>query len=346
MRVIEKIWNSKPIASIALWPFALIFWLLSTIRKRMLLGTMKAGTKVPVVIIGNISVGGTGKTPILLELANYIISHGFKVGIVSRGYGGKNALYPMSVLSDSKVTEVGDEALMLARSISVPIIVDPNRCRGLKALVDLNEIDVVLSDDGLQHYQLQRAMEIVVVDGDRLFGNKLFLPAGPLRESISRLNTVDFVLTNGSQDKLDAVKAEAECFDGFDDSLFFNTTVKPLFFRNLLSNDRRPFFGAPFKIGSELQVISGIGSPLRFYNLLKELPYGLKIFEFPDHHPFVRKDLERAGVDFSQPVVMTDKDAVKCVTFAEVNFWSLIIKPEFDSKFLNAFMEGLAKAIH
>ena len=346
MSLIEKIWNSKPIASIALWPFALIFWVLSATRRKILQGSLKVETTVPVVIVGNISVGGTGKTPILLELAHYIVSQGFKVGIVSRGYGGKNASYPMSVLPDSEVSEVGDEALMLARSINVPIVVDPNRCRGLKALVDLSEIDVVLSDDGLQHYQLKRALEIVVVDGDRLFGNKFFLPAGPLRESIARLNTVDFVLTNGSKDKSDVVKAEAECFDGFNSSLFFNTTVKPIFFRNLLSNNRRPFAGAPFKIGSELQVISGIGSPQRFYNLLEKLPYGLKIFEFPDHHPFLQKDLERAGVDFFQPVIMTDKDAVKCVKFADENFWSLVIKPELDSKFLNAFMKGLVKAIH
>tara|TARA_Y100000385_G_scaffold127368_1_gene132554 strand:+ start:127 stop:1167 length:1041 start_codon:yes stop_codon:yes gene_type:complete len=346
MRIVEKIWDSKPIVSVALWPLALIFWALSTVRKKILKRSKKTETTVPVIVIGNISVGGTGKTPILLELAHFIISHGFKVGIVSRGYGGKDASYPMSVLPDSDVAEVGDEALMLAQSISVPVVVDPDRCRALKALVDLNEIDVVLSDDGLQHYQLKRTMEIVVVDGDRLFGNKFFLPAGPLRESISRLNTVDFVLTNGSNDQLNIVKAEAECFDNFDGSLFFNSIVKPLFFRNLLNNDRRPFAGAPFKIGSELQVISGIGSPQRFYNLLQELPYGLKIFEFPDHHPFVRKDLERAGVDFFQPVVMTDKDAVKCATFAEENFWSLVVKPELDSKFLNAFMKGLAKAIH
>ena len=156
MRIIEKIWHSKPIASILLWPFALIFWSLSTVRKNLLQASAKAEVTVPVIVIGNISVGGTGKTPILLELARYVISQGLKVGIVSRGYGGKNAAYPVSVSPDSQVTEVGDEALMLAKSINAPIVVDPDRRRGLKALVASNEIDVVLSDDGLQHYQLDR----------------------------------------------------------------------------------------------------------------------------------------------------------------------------------------------
>ena len=169
MRIIQKIWHSKPIASMPLWPFALIFWSLSIVRKNLLRASVKAETKVPVIIIGNISVGGTGKTPILLELAHYVISQGLKVGIVSRGYGGKKASYPVSVLADSEVAEVGDEALMLAKSINVPIVVDPDRRRGLRALVAANTIDVVLSDDGLQHYQLERALEIVVVDGARLF---------------------------------------------------------------------------------------------------------------------------------------------------------------------------------
>ena len=345
MRTIEKIWHSKPIASMPLWPFALIFWSLSIVRKNLLRASVKAETKVPVIIIGNISVGGTGKTPILLELAHYVISQGLKVGIVSRGYGGKKASYPVSVSADSEVAEVGDEALMLAKSINVPIVVDPDRRRGLRALVASNTIDVVLSDDGLQHYQLERALEIVVVDGARLFGNKLLLPAGPLRESVGRLNTVDFVLTNGSKDELEIVKCEAKRFKYFNTNSFFSTSVTPLFFENLLSGDRRAYAGAPFKIGSELQVVSGIGNPQRFYSLLEGLPYGLKIFEFPDHHQFSLQGLEKAGVDFFQPIVMTDKDAVKCVNFADKNFWSLVIKLELDPNFLSAFMKSLFKVI-
>ena len=197
MSRLENAWYERAWWLYLLWPVAMPFQGLGYCR-RMLQASDPASNKVPVVIVGNLSVGGTGKTPIIMALSNYLKSNGINPGIVSRGYGGNSKSYPLVVDAQSDSAIVGDEPKLIASACEIPVVVDPDRRRALEYLLAQHEVDVVLSDDGLQHYRLPRDYEIVVVDGARLFGNELTLPAGPLREPLSRLRSVDCVIVNGS----------------------------------------------------------------------------------------------------------------------------------------------------
>ncbi|MEQ8953797.1 MAG: tetraacyldisaccharide 4'-kinase, partial [Gammaproteobacteria bacterium] len=178
-----------------LWPLSLLFRLLTAIRRRLQQGSARPPQpRVPVIIVGNITLGGTGKTPLLIQLAKYLRKQGFKPGVVSRGYGAKTTTFPLQVSAKTTTESAGDEAVLIARESACPVVIDPDRTAALDYLLQHHEVDVVLSDDGLQHYKLYRDLEIAVVDGQRLFGNELCLPAGPLREPLSRLQEVDCIV--------------------------------------------------------------------------------------------------------------------------------------------------------
>ena len=295
-----------------LWPFSLLFRGLAALRrKRQSAGAKRLG-KQPVIVIGNITVGGAGKTALLIALALKLKERKFSPGIVSRGYGASGGNFPLDVTADSDPDECGDEPVLIAASTDCPVVVDPDRPAAVAHLLAEHQVNIVLSDDGLQHYRLHRDIEIAVVDGARLFGNGLPLPAGPLREPRQRLHEVDFVVVNGEP----AEELELPVPP-------YQATMEPHSLINLASGEERSFAGAPFHVGHTLQLVSGIGNPERFYALMENLPYPLARIEFPDHHKFSAEDFEGERVDIHQPIVMTEKDAVKCRRFATPNFWAL-----------------------
>lgn len=328
MRLIERVWfGSSRVLSIGKWlllPLTILFWLVSSFRKAAYQwGLFKSyNISATVIIVGNISVGGNGKTPLVIYLADWLLKQGYRPGVLSRGYGGKSNHYPVSVLSQHTADEVGDEPILMRQGITCPLVVDPNRPRGAQFLVEQHDCNVIICDDGLQHYALQRDIEIVVVDGERLFGNGWLLPMGPLRERPVRLLDVDFVVSNGNS--------------GIANSHVM--TLCPSDVVNLLDTKQSvPLadFAAPFT------AVAGIGHPQRFFDLLKQRGAPpTQTLSFVDHHPFSEQDLP------SGRVLMTEKDAVKCQRFAHADWWYLpvtaTLSNEFEDKF-NSKLKQVAK---
>ena len=312
MNFFERAWyESKPWLYL-LWPLSMLFRALAANRRKRQSAAAKRLGKQPVIVIGNITVGGAGKTSLLIALAQELKRRGFSPGVVSRGYGVTAAGYPLDVDAGSDPATCGDEPVLIAASADCPVVVDPDRPAALAHLLAEYDVDLVLSDDGLQHYLLHRDIEIAVVDGARMFGNGLCLPAGPLREPKGRLHEVDFVVVSDEQAAALDLPVPT-----------YQVALEPHSLINLASGEERPFAGAPFHVGHTLQLVSGIGNPDRFYALMENLPYPLARIEFPDHHNFSAEDFEGDRIDIHQPIVMTEKDAVKCRGFVTPNFWAL-----------------------
>ncbi len=284
---------------------------------------------VPVIVVGNITVGGTGKTPLTLLLAHWLREAGYRPGIISRGHGG-SARRPMPVRADSDVALVGDEPLLLARRAHCPVCIGRARVEAARLLLALHpEVDVLLADDGLQHYALARDCEIVVVDAARGFGNRRLLPAGPLREPVRRLRTVDAVVLNG---------------DGDAASMPAGMTGRPLFRMTLAGtrfvNVRDPgrVIGVAELPAQGLNAIAGIGHPERFFARLSALGLRFAAHAFPDHHVYRAEELPTGTV------LMTEKDAVKCARFERDDLWYLAVDASVDAG-LNRVVSQRLKAI-
>jgi tetraacyldisaccharide 4'-kinase len=307
------IWYKDAFLGILLLPFAYIFSDITRIRRYLYRrGILKSHTlPVPVIVIGNITVGGTGKTPLIIWLAELLVKSGYKPGIISRGYGGKSEIWPQIVTEHSEVSKVGDEALLIAKQTDLPVVVSPSRVDAAKKVLDKFDCNVVLSDDGLQHYKLNRDIEIAVIDGERRFGNGYCLPAGPLREPISRLSSVDFIVVNGN-------KYED---NEFSMQLVGNTVI------NLSTGELKPLQELQ---GIACHALAGIGNPERFFKLLESNGLICTTHSFPDHHPFACNDIEFGD---NKPVLMTEKDAVKCVGFTGENHWYVPVKAVPESAF-------------
>ena len=291
MSFLTRAWYKKSPWLWLLWPLALAYQLLATLRRSRQSKAAPDKPPVPLIVVGNITVGGTGKTPCLISLCEHLLKQGFKPGVISRGYGGQANTYPMFVTPATSPLQAGDEPVLIASRTGRPVVVDPDRMSALNALLEKHQIDVVLSDDGLQHYRLPRTIEIAVVDGQRLFGNELCLPAGPLREPVSRLQEVDFVVLNGDAAREHAAVKSAHAM-----------RMKPKRLVNLASGEKRPFGGAPFNMGSKLQAFAAIGNPQRFFDSLRSLPYPVEEFVFPDHHQFTISDFESQRLVRIQPL--------------------------------------------
>ena len=259
---------------------------------------------VPIVVVGNISVGGTGKTPVVASLVKLLQEQGYKPGVISRGFGACGQDSPLLVRPETSPCIAGDESVMLARQLQVPVMVDPDRVAAARALLELGECDVILTDDGLQHYRLKRHVELAVVDGQRMLGNHHCLPVGPLREPPERLRYVDQVLVNG--------RPEGDLPVPFD---CFYLEVGDLL--PVSSTDRSP----PEPGG--VHAVAGIGNPERFFQTLKSLGFEVIPHAFPDHYQFKPGDID-FGDD--KPVLMTAKDAVKCKAFAGADCWYLPVQ--------------------
>ncbi|RMQ42545.1 Tetraacyldisaccharide 4'-kinase [Pseudomonas cichorii] len=278
---------------------------------------------VPVVVVGNITVGGTGKTPLILWMIEHCRSRGLRVGVVSRGYGAKPPSLPWRVMPDQTADEAGDEPLQIVQRCGVPLMIDPDRSRAVRALLAAEPLDLILSDDGLQHYRLARDIELVLIDAARGLGNRRCLPAGPLREPVERLNSVDALLYNGSIEDRD---------DGY------GFVLKPSALVNLRSGERQPV--DYFPAGQALHAVAGIGNPQRFFKTLEGLHWRPVEHAFADH---ARYSAEALTFTPSLPLVMTEKDAVKCRSFAADDWWYLAVDALPGAAFVTWFDERLTR---
>ena len=326
---LQREWERKGGGALILLPLTLIFMLVVAWRRLLyrhrLLPVWRA--PVPVIVVGNITVGGAGKTPLVMEIVEKLLACGWTPGVVARGYGRvppreADPLGVVRVYPDIATPEhFGDEPVMVARRSRVPVYISVDRPAAARALLAAHrEVDMLVSDDGLQHYALGRDVEIAVVDGERRFGNGLLLPSGPLREPVSRLGGVDAVVVNGgaAQERFGppqfAMRLGLERFAG----LVGNPELSPAEF-------------ALMARGRSVVAIAGIGRPERFFEQLAGLGVRARTLAFPDHHAYQPRDLKLAGADL---IVMTEKDAVKCAAFADARMWMMrvqaILPPEFD----------------
>ena len=324
---IESAWYRSATWLYCLWPLSLIYAVISRFRRFLywagFLHSYRA--PIPVIIVGNISVGGTGKTPFVIALVKQLQQAGFQPGIVSRGYGSRAASYPFHVSRDGNPSECGDEPLLMAIRTGVPVVIDANRSHASRQLVEQHSCDVIVSDDGLQHYALQRDIELVVVDGQRGFGNAKLLPMGPLRESISRLKQVDFIISNGAQ------LPQRSSADQY------LMQLQPLPLEKLTGGQSCAVKDWPDS--KRVHGVAGIGNPSRFFHSLRQLGFDPVEHRFDDHHDYCEADLQ-----FTEDlaIIMTEKDAVKAQLIkAPVNSWYLPVAAEIDSACFQKIIQQL-----
>jgi len=329
MHVTDNFWYRIRPAHLVLVPAALLFGaIVGTRRKLYAMGILRTErVPVPVIVVGNISVGGTGKTPLVIWLARLLSQHRFHPGIITRGYGGNSAV--QAVAADADPARAGDEPVLLAQRSGCPVWTGRRRVHAARALLAAHpDCDVLISDDGLQHYALQRDLEIAVVDGERRFGNGFMLPAGPLREGVRRLESVDAVVINGGS-LIAKVRARQYAMQ-----LAGQRLVNVLDARR--SADPETF------AGQTVDAVAGIGNPARFFAHLRKLGLAIRPQPFPDHFAFTPDDLAFAG---EGPVVMTEKDAVKCRAFARSNHWYLPVEAQVDAQLGHHIIDAL-KNLH
>jgi len=275
-----------------------------------------------IVVVGNITLGGTGKTPLVIRLCHVLLQAGLQPGVISRGFGRKRHGI-LRVSAQSTAEEVGDEPLVIAARTGVPVVVAADRCAAAQALFD-SGIDVVIADDGLQHHRLPRSLEICVVDGMRGFGNGLLLPAGPLREPLDRLGEVDYVVVNGDQFSPKGVPGA------------IRMQLVPGLLYALEGNEswRLSEFA-----GCRVNAIAGIGNPQRFFRSLQQAGLHLSQHVFPDHHVYAAEDF--AALAPGLPIIMTEKDAVKCRGMGLDNAWYLAVEASPPSAWERELVETL-----
>ena len=306
-------WYKKSLWLYLLYPFSLIFSYLTSLRRKRFLTNKITSFKseVPIVVVGNLTIGGTGKTPLVKYIVTELKNKGYKPGIVSRGYGGKFK-ETLQVTSETPVKHTGDEAQILAK-LDVPFYIDKNRVRAVKKLSKNHDCDVIISDDGLQHYKMGRQVEIAVIDGKRRFGNNLTFPAGPLRESSKRIDTVDFIVNNSGPTE------EGE----------YLMNISPTKFVHLKSGKSYSIENWPMH--KQVHAVAGLGNPGRFFDLLEKLGFDIIRHPFPDHHNFASSDIYYLD---HLPIVMTEKDASKCKDFDNNKIWYLTIDADVNNKFI------------
>jgi tetraacyldisaccharide 4'-kinase len=319
-----------------LWLTTPIRWLYCFVAKRQKQHKISQQLEhtLPVVVVGNISVGGSGKTPLVIALLKHLCDQGWRPGVISRGYKAQPPEQPYIVRADAQVKHSGDEPLLIAKRSGCPVVIHASRqCAIETLLASFPDTNVVISDDGLQHYALARHVELVVVDGARGFGNGFCLPTGPLREPVSRLHSVDAVVVNGGQ----AADYDGHGYGyGYGYGHAMNLSPGPL-----------QALGEPSGLqhvpeqGAKVNAVAGIGNPQRFFDTLRALGYQPVCHSFADHHDFKTQDFAQFE---PLPIVMTEKDAVKCAQLGLANAWYLPVEAELPLAFWQHFDQRLQRA--
>ena len=307
-----------------LLPLTFLFTLLVRFRRWLYKKNFKCSYKldVPVIVVGNITVGGTGKTPLVIYLVDLLHSQGYRPGIISRGYGG-DYKHCQLVTPKSNPKDVGDEAVLMATRTKSPLVVGRNRIDAAKELLSKHDCNIIISDDGLQHYALARDIEIIVIDGERRFGNGFLLPAGPLREPVERVAEANFVINNGKN-----IANE------------FMLVLQPDRLYNVLNPEEIKELAT--LQGTTVHGIAGIGNPARFFNTLRKNGVQVIPHAFADHYMYKAVDI---AFDDTFAVIMTEKDAVKCCQFIQKNMWCLPVTAVLPTEFSNALLKYLQKII-
>ncbi|MCQ4966415.1 tetraacyldisaccharide 4'-kinase [Atlantibacter hermannii] len=310
--MIEKIWSGQSPLWILLLPLSGLYGLVSNlIRLSYRLGLRKSWrAPVPIVVVGNLTAGGNGKTPVVVWLVEQLQQRGIRVGVVSRGYGGKAGHYPLVLDAQTSSDQAGDEPVLIFQRTGAAVAVSPVRCEAVQALLAGNQPQIIITDDGLQHYALARDYEIVVVDGIRRFGNGWWLPAGPMRERESRLRDVDAVITNGGTPQTGEIAMH----------------LAPSLAVNLLTGEKRDASTL-----TEVVAMAGIGHPPRFFATLEKLGVTpVNTHGLADHQALTESDVAALARP-EQTLLMTEKDAVKCRAFAHANWWYLPVDAQIAS---------------
>ena len=270
------------------------------------------------MVVGNITMGGTGKTPLVKHIAAELKERGYKPGLVSRGYGGKFS-GTLEVNKETTFKQTGDEAQRLSK-LQIPFFIDKDRSRAARTLQEKHDCNVIISDDGLQHYKMDRKVEIAVIDGVRRLGNGMAFPAGPLREPKARLKEVDFIINNGGPTEADEILM----------------TLNPAKFVHLNSGKRYSVDNWPMH--KQVHAVAGVGNPNRFFDLLSRLGFEFDKNPFPDHHKYNKRDLYYLD---HLPILMTEKDAAKCKHFNNSKIWYLSIEAKIESQFIDRLEEKI-----
>ncbi|WP_416655093.1 tetraacyldisaccharide 4'-kinase [Enterobacter cloacae] len=325
--MIARIWSGESPLWLLLLPLSWLYGLVSgIIRLLYRLGLKRAWrAPVPVVVVGNLTAGGNGKTPVVIWLVEQLQKRGIRPGVVSRGYGGKAAHYPLLLTPDTTTAEAGDEPVLIYQRTGAPVAVSPVRSDAVQALLAEHDVQIIITDDGLQHYALARDKEIVVIDGVRRFGNGWWLPAGPMRERASRLKFVDAVIVNGGVAQPGEIPMQ----------------LQPGMAINLLTGKRQAVSRLP-----ALVAMAGIGHPPRFFATLEQCGARLeKRVPLADHQALVAEQVD-ALTTSGQTLIMTEKDAVKCRAFAKENWWYLPVDAELSGEQPEHLLQELIALVH
>ncbi|MDA8498038.1 MULTISPECIES: tetraacyldisaccharide 4'-kinase [unclassified Citrobacter] len=320
--MIARIWSGESPLWRLLLPLSWLYGLVSGgIRLCYKLGLKRAWrAPVPVVIVGNLTAGGNGKTPVVIWLVEQLQQRGIRVGVVSRGYGGKAATYPLLLTADTTTAEAGDEPVLIFQRTGVPVAVSPVRSDAVKAILAHHDVQIIVTDDGLQHYRLARDVEIVVIDGVRRFGNGWWLPAGPMRERAGRLKSVDATIVNGGVARPGEIPMHLE----------------PGLAVNLRTGERRDVAQLP-----DIVAMAGIGHPPRFFATLEACgARPQKCVALADHQSLTYSDVSTLVAE-GQTLVMTEKDAVKCRAFSDENWWYLPVDAHLSGERPDALLDSL-----
>lgn len=320
--MIARIWSGESPLWLLLLPLSWLYGLVSgLIRLSYKVGLKRAWrAPVPVVVVGNLTAGGNGKTPVVIWLVEQLTKRGIRVGVVSRGYGGKAERYPLLLTAQTTTAQAGDEPVLIFQRTGAPVAVSPVRSEAVQALLNQTDVQIVITDDGLQHYALARDKEIVVIDGVRRFGNGWWLPAGPMRERASRLRSVDAVIVNGGTAQVGEIPMQ----------------LRPGLAVNLLTGERRDVAEL-----NHLVAMAGIGHPPRFFSTLEACGAKLQRSVPLADHQALSLEQVAAFTAPGQTLIMTEKDAVKCRAFARDNWWYLPVDAQLQGEQPEQLLQAL-----
>lgn len=336
---LQRWWYNKSLMVWLLLPFTLIFWCLSALRRLAFTIGIKPQYKsnIPIVIVGNISVGGNGKTPLVISLVEYFQAQGYTPVVLSRGYGGTQNDFPHVVTQDCSPSLVGDEPALIKNRLKCEVVIDPKRARACK-YVELNtNADIIICDDGMQHYALGRDIELCVID-KRGLGNGFLMPMGPLRETAKRLSTVDTILLNTNDEQFAALQGNS--LQNISTPLY-QMRLKASHWVNLHNEEIKDVSNFSSFIdtsaNSAILAMAGIGDPKRFFDALDQLNIAYsETKSYPDHYHFTEIDIPQ-----NCTVLMTEKDAIKCKHFAHKDCWYLRVDASIDDAFYKSIDQQL-----